>query len=863
MEPTSEPQPSSFLVVIGASAGGIESLSSVVSALPVEFPAPVVIGLHISPRRTSSLATILGRRGPLPVETLDERTPLDPGVIYVVPPDRNVRIADGQAVLERDGGGPHPSVDLMFRSAAEAYGENLIAVVLSGTGSDGALGAREVKSQGGTVIVENPDDAGFPGMPLSLSPTDVDITANRDRIGTLIVDLVNGVYQVPSVSAPSQLRTLLEELRDEMGVDFATYRQGTILRRVQRRMAATGHTAFREYLRYVRQHPEERQRLAKSFLINVTKFFRDQELFDYLREQVLPELINEAATQGRELRIWSAGCSTGEEAYSIAMVVDQLTGELEKNINVRIFATDLDEDAVAFARRGIFSARALTELPEEMIERYFMPIGDEFEVRKHLRGMLVFGEHDLARRAPFPRIDLVLCRNVLIYFTPPLQRRALDLFGFSLRNGGYLVLGKSETVNPLGEHFALDHARLKVFRRIGDRGQVLGTHVGDVMATPQARSLAPRSGGHSQVVRSEESLQAAGLPYDGDGILYALPYGLVVVDRSYDIQYINAEAGRLLGIHTTALGQDLIHLVQRYEPVEIRRVIDEAMRSDAPSRAVLTSTDEAGEALQSIELIGIAIDGGDGDEAGAARRSAAVTVLNVTERERAMRRLASAEETSRRLSQANEEVLAANHRLTQALNRLRSENQQVQVASAEIQAATEEVETLNEELQASNEELETLNEELQATVEELNTTNDDLEARSLELHALALDAESAREQLRRILDAVDDGIIVVDGNGETVLVSQEFRNRIGRTLEPAACLNPDGSRMDPEQTPIPRAARGDEFSMVFALASEGSSSLRHYKAVGRQVTVAGSRRFGVVTVRLSPESEEKTPTKTS
>lgn len=846
-----EPQQSA-LVVIGASAGGIESLSSVVSALPGDFAAPVVIALHLSPDRKSSLATILERRGRLPVRTLEQRTSLEPGVVYVVPPDWNVRIGEHEATLERDGEGAHPSIDLMFRSAAGAYGENLIAVVLSGTGSDGALGSREVKSAGGTVIIENPDDAAFPGMPLSLSPTDVDVTADLDRIGELLAELISGDYEVPKVSEAAQLRALLEELRDEVGVDFATYRQGTIQRRIQRRMVATDQPGFDDYLRYIRQNPDERQRLAKSFLINVTKFFRDTEMFDYLREQVLPELLREAETRNRELRIWSAGCSTGEEAYSLAIIVDQLLRQMDKEIGVRIFATDLDEDAVAFARRGVFSARALEELPEELVKRYFLPIGDEFEVRKQIRSMLVFGEHDLSRRAPFPRIDLVLCRNVLIYFTPPLQRRALELFGFSLRNGGYLVLGKSETVNPLGEHFAIDQARLKVFRRIGDRGQVLRPQVQDAMALPPIRSLTPRSsvlGSMPRATRGHAGPPLHRSTWDREQVLYALPYGLVVVDRSYDIQYINSEARDLFGIFTTAIDQDLIHLIQRYDPMEIRRTIDAAMRDETVTKAVLSSSDAVGDALQIIEVMATPIAEGEGY-----RNHVALTVLDVTERERVRKRLATAEEASARLAEANDEVLSANHRLAQSLNRLRSDNEQMQVASAEIQAATEEVETLNEELQASNEELETLNEELQATVEELNTTNDDLEARSLELHAMALDAESARQQLRGILDAVDGGIIVVDGNGETVLVSEEFGEVFGTRLDADALLHADGTPIEPDLSPVARAGRGETFSMTFTMASAGSPAPR-YEAIGRPVSISGSRRLGVITVRPCPGSE--------
>jgi two-component system CheB/CheR fusion protein len=463
------------LVVVGASAGGIEALSVFVASLPREFAAPIVIAQHLSPHRFSSLEEILARKAPLPVHTVTSSERLQPGTIYVVPPNRDVSIKDHMVLVHEDDGiGPRPSVDTLFRSAAEAYREDLIAIVLSGTGTDGSTGAREVKHLGGTVIIQNPESASFPGMPLSLSPSIVDISANPDRIGPLLQDLLTGMYEVPQPTEDSQFRSFLDQLREESGIDFSTYKQPTITRRLQRRMAATGQNTLGEYLRYLHRNPEERRRLIASFLIKVTEFFRDPDLFRHLREQVLPELVANARVRGAELRLWSAGCATGEEAYSLAMIVAEYMDAEASDATVRIFATDLDAEAVAFARRGIYPSRALAPVPRTLLSRYFTDHGGEYEVKKELRTLLVFGEHDLGQRAPFPRIDLILCRNVLIYFTAALQRRALQLFAFSLRPGGYLVVGKSESVSPLAEYFAVDQPRLKVFHRVGERAYAPG-----------------------------------------------------------------------------------------------------------------------------------------------------------------------------------------------------------------------------------------------------------------------------------------------------------------------------------------------------------------------------------------------------
>src|SRR5438045_3648682 len=290
-----------------------------------------------------------------------------------------------------------------------------------------------------------------------------------DAIGPLLKDLLTGTYTSVEPDDDRRLRALLEQVRVRSGIDFSSYKEPTIRRRLQRRMLDTNSRAVEDYVRYVRRHPEEYERLANSFLIKVTDFFRDADLFNYLREQVLPGIIEEARTRGNEIRLWSAGCATGEEAYSLAILTTELLGDARDQFTVRIFATDLDGDAVAFARRGVYPPSALKNVSPEQRDRYFVGVDSAWEIRKQLRGMVIFGQHDLGQRAPFPRIDLVLCRNVLIYFTPELQRRSLQLFAFALREGGFLVLGKAETSSPLPEHFTLVHPRLKVFRRHGER----------------------------------------------------------------------------------------------------------------------------------------------------------------------------------------------------------------------------------------------------------------------------------------------------------------------------------------------------------------------------------------------------------
>jgi two-component system CheB/CheR fusion protein len=835
------------LIVVGASAGGIEALSALVSGLPADLPAPIVVAQHLSPHRISSLAEILSRRAPLPVRTVQAHEPLEPGVIFVVPPNRDVTITDHEVQVHlEDGTGPRPSVDLLFQSAAAIYGEDLIAVILSGSGSDGAAGAREVKQAGGTVIVQNPETASFPGMPLSLAPSIVDIVANPETMGRLLHDLVSGTFTVPTPTEDDQLRSFLDQLREESGIDFTSYKQPTILRRLQRRMAATSQPTLGDYVRHVRRHPEERQRLIASFLIKVTEFFRDGDLFTYLREQVLPELIAEARQRGGELRLWSAGCATGEEAYSLAMIVAELIGEAEGDVSVRIFATDLDTEAVGFARHGVYPARALATVPSAMLDRYFTEHNGDYEVKKSLRSLLVFGEHDLGQRAPFPRIDLILCRNVLIYFTAGLQRRALQLFAFSLRPGGYLVLGKSESVSPLAEYFVVDQPRLKVFRRAGDRALIPPSRIKESLSITPPRPVPPRL---SMPVPSARPGRPGRDPHRlrpgarSEQILLPLPFAVVVVDRDYDIQSINSVARRIFGIHSGALDRDFVHLIQHFPSPPLRRVIDQAFAGQSTEPTLVSSDGEDEEAARVLEVSAYPVSMPSDDEDGA---FVALVASDVSERERLRRAHDGSSAQVSRLTAANEEVLAANLELTSTIAKLRAENEELLVATEEVQAATEEVETLNEELQASNEELETLNEELQATVEELNTTNDDLEARTVELQELAVTSDAARGRLEAVLASISDAVVAVDEHGNVVQTNAAYDATFGTVPTPTP-EDDNGRPLPVEATPLQRAARGEIFTTSFTITAEDGSR-RWFEADGRSMP-GEDGRLGVVTIR--------------
>jgi two-component system CheB/CheR fusion protein len=819
------------LVVVGSSAGGIDALSEIVGGLQPDFAAPVVIAQHLDPRRPSHLTEILERRSRLEIRTVLDKDTLTAGVVYIVPADRNVNILDGTVSVskEPDGTRPKPSVDRLFASAADAYGENLVAVVLTGAGSDGAEGARQVKLANGTVVIQDPSTARFPSMPQSLAPTTVDIVARLDTMADVLTDLVNRAELAPEEKEQQLLLRFLNQVRQQTGIDFAQYKRPTILRRLRRRMAAVRTQSLSDYVRYAARNPTEYDRLASTFLIKVTEFFRDPELYEQLRGDIIPRLVAGAAERDRELRIWSAGCATGEEAYSLAILVAEVLGDELQRHGVRIFATDVDNDAINFARRGVYTSSALANLSEEMVERYFVRHNDEYEIRKQIRAITVFGQHDLAQRAPFPRIDLAVSRNVLIYFTPELQRRALQLFAFSLRDDGYLVLGKAESVTPLPEHFTVENGRLKIYRRHGDRVLIPASRslrLPDELAPMAVPKLSPRESSN----RAQRSEGRQTLSERADQVLLRLPVGVVVIAHEYDIQIINTAARQQLAIHGTAVGQDFVHVARDIPSAVLRQGIDQARAANETSTTV--ELDGAGRGVP--RTLRLNFYSHRVEQEREVSDGVIVVISDISEQRRAVEqldtRLTKADQDlgaqGRQMSaleEANRELLRANQELTTANSELRSSNEELLVGSEEVQAATEEVETLNEELQATNEELETLNEELQATVEELNTTNDDLEARGVELEetlsTLAEQrrlSERERSRLGRLLLDREQGMLVIDAEGVVVLRNDAWRDLLEGSDAARFQRFPDGDEVDLNSLVadlLDVASRGDTFNV--------------------------------------------------
>lgn len=777
------------LIVIVASDGSIEQLTSLVGTFSASIPAPIIIAIGTDMARLDQFGAILQRRTALPVEPVTAQRQLLPGQFYLlstlypividedtisVDPDRNL-----QAAL---------SSDQLLSQLSQRYGERLTAIRLAGIGSDGVSGIVEVKNNGGTVIIQGLDGTYPAHYNPAIPPNVVDFELELDRIAAVAHTVLTDVALQPASEHVDDLLSLiLEQVNLQANIDFRLYKTTTILRRISRRMVVTHNRAMGDYLSYLQQHPAEVGELVQALLINVTQFFRDPEAFDYLRSALLPPLIEQAREKGRVLRFWSAGCATGEEPYTLAMLLATLLGPELPEWSIKIFATDLDEAAISFARLGVYPENLLRTTPPELRQRFFEQLDHSYRISKSLRQMVIFGQQDLSRSAPFPRMDLVMCRNVLIYFTPELQDYVLNQFAFSLRpNQGYLFLGKAEIIRANHSYYEPINKQWKIYRCTSEvvpmpRRQPLA----DLQMIRPERRLASRSALEPErALSSQRSLTDSSdlgqLRRFNELLLRFLPVGVVVIDRSYRLISANAAARRLLSLREIPNDQDFLHAVRGIPYTAVRNAIDTVFRDrnniTLPEVALDSASGGNGRFVL-ITIVPMQLDAGSSD-------LAALSINDVTEQIQIRQRLETVQNEQHELldalGNANKRLNDLNKELMDANEELQVSNEEMMLTYEELQSTNEEFEATNEELQATNEELETNNEELQSTNEELQTTNDELRARTAELQDLARMLENERVRLAEMVELAPFYIMVLHG---PKLLIEAFNPRYARLLE--------------------------------------------------------------------------------
>lgn len=728
---TAPPADHNYLVGIGASAGGLEALTTLIAALPTDLGIAYVVIQHLSPTHRSMMVQLLGRETALAVCEVTEGMRPEADVIYVAPASHNLVLRDGLFHLietKRDAL-PKPSANAFFSSLAAEKGEDAIGVILSGTGSDGTVGLREIKAAGGFTFAQKPETAKYAGMPQSAIESGcVDWIMAPDAIAQEIAIIVRGRRPISPLEQPlpaaTALKRLLMMVKQQSRIDFSGYKENTLWRRIERRMAANHLMRFDDYLQLVERDPEELEKLAKDILISVTAFFRDSESFIHLKE-ILRSIVS-TKQPGDEIRIWVPGCATGEEAYSIAIMLAEVMGGNAGMFKIQIFATDIDNEAMSVARKGIYVEGALAELDPSVVSRYFLIQRGRYEIARPIRDMVVFARQDLVLDPPFLRLDLISCRNVLIYLKNELQAKVLATFHYGLKPGGYLFLGKSEGVFQQETLFTPIDKVHRLFRR----------QTGEGRPTPIITRLPDLSNNAPEARRTNSEQRLL------DGAIRHYVPASVLISNMGDILHVYGNVADFLSVSPGKPSLNLQHMIRRDLRTDFQLLQHHAEKTQTSVFGRPRPIGK-GESAQHVRLAVHPLD------PGIASQYYLVCFEDVPQTEKVgAGETASASESRQDMSQLEDELVSTRERLQTVIEELETSNEELQALNEEVQAA-------NEELQSSNEELEAANEELQSTNEELTTVNEELQIRSSEL-------AEALSSVERIQNSVGFPILVIN-----------------------------------------------------------------------------------------------------
>ena len=709
------------VVGIGASAGGLEALQQFLTFLPSNTGMAFVIIQHLAPNHKSLLTDILGKYSAMPVTEILEGTEVERNHIYMIPPKYNVRIEDG--ILKLAEHNPekisHP-IDVFFRSLANEYENRSIAIIMSGTGSDGTNGIRSIKEANGLIIVQTPESAKFDGMPRNaiatgfadLVQTPDAIAREMSHIGKSLVD-VDARFKLTDEDLLTQIFSIL---RNVTNINYAYYKQTTILRRIERRLVVTHNRNLQEYVNFLGSNPEEAKFLAKEVLIGVTSFFRDPEYFDVLKETVIKQQIKNMA-ESEMIRVWVAGCSSGEEAYSIAILFTEAMEELGVRRDVKIFATDLDADSISTAVRGIYGDNIIEDVSVARLSRYFTRKGNKYVIRHDIRKMIIFAQHNVFQDPPFGKLDLICCRNVLIYFQTVLQRNLFAIFHVALNDGGYLFLGQSESVMDYDDVFRAFSANEKIF--VHNRSGKAPEHERFSYAMHTMDNAVDPA--YDIDISDEKDAKYKYNELD-TSVLEGMMPPCVLVDDKNELVRSYGDCSKVLSVPPGKATLDIFMLIRNDLKIALSTVLKDA-RANRERAGYDRVPVEIDGSLRYMSLVALPIrdHGGDGTA------FVAVAFLNDTvDIPEDLTEYKVDVAANMRIADLEHELKRTKDELKQTVTELESVNAELQAANEELLTANEELQSSNEELQSVNEELYTVNSEYQSKVTELASVNDDM-----------------------------------------------------------------------------------------------------------------------------------------
>ena len=731
--PTSKSKKEDFLIVgLGASAGGIQALKEFFAHVPKDSGIAYVVILHMSPEHESKLAEVLQVSASIPVIQVRQGAAVKPDHVYVIPPNQNLAMTDGHlsltnmiAAQER-----RSPVDLFFRTLAETNDSRAVSVILSGTGANGSMGLKRIKEGGGVAFAQDPAEAQYSDMP-------------QNAILTGLVDFVLPVAEIPqkifsynehrgSVQIPAAaeedftdeqaLRDVFVHLRSRTGHDSSNYKRATMLPRIERRIGLHELDGLQQYSKFLKEDLREPKALMKDLLISVTNFFRDQESMEVIGQRIIPEIVKNKR-EDDAVRVWIAGCATGEEAYSIAMMLNETLSPMPRPLKLQVFASDLDADAVAVAREGFYSEAEVADLTAERLQRFFLREYDGYRIRREIREQILFAEHNIIKDPPFSRLDLITCRNVLIYLNRSAQSRILETIHFALNSGGYLFLGSSESVEVASDFFTTVDKEHHVFqsRPVPTRPVF---PVPDISLRPPPTNLFDRQKTF-QELKAIERLEYVDLH---QRLLEEIAPPSVVINEEYEIVHLSDHAGAYLQITGGEPTNNLLKLIRPELRIDLRTALYQAVQNRQPveTHPLKVQTDDGvrnvrlnirtvfreGDGTKGFLLVAFAEDGPTRQPF---KKPPPETASGVP----------IAKQLEDELIHSKSQLRATVEQYEVQQEELRASNEELQAMNEELRSAAEELETSKEELQSINEELTTVNQELKIKIEELSQSNND------------------------------------------------------------------------------------------------------------------------------------------
>lgn len=762
------------VIGIGASAGGLEAFEQFFRNMPPENGMTFVLVPHLDPSHASILTDILQRVTVMPVIEAEDQIMLKPNHVYVIPPNRDMSIFQGALYLNVPEAprGQRMPIDFFLRSLAEEQGENSIGVILSGTGTDGTLGLRSILGAGGVSFLQEPSSAKYDGMPVSaiqsgLATYILPVEKMPDKLMSYVKTIM-GTKAKPAPTAPvettSSINKIMMIIRSKTGHDFSLYKQSTIKRRIERRMTVHNIDDKAVYARYLHEHPDEVNSLFRELLINVTSFFRDPEAFAILENDILPKLF-ENKPEDYTFRVWSPGCATGEEPYSIAMILREYMDEVKQEFKVQIYATDIDDQAIAEARSGLYPSNIGIDITKERLRRFFIKEETGYRIKKEIREMVIFATQNVIKDPPFTKLDLLSCRNLLIYLEPELQNRLIQLFHYSLKPGGILFLSPSEGIGNYHELFAPISKKWRFYEVKSNFSSTRAVMTGALPLTVGQTGKAP--------VEAVKMMKDMNIPeLTGKTLLQYYAPASVVTDEKGTILYVHGDTGRYLRPAPGHASLNVIEMAREGLQMKLRTAIYNL------------STQKKEMVFKDLQVK---------SNGGYIRVNLAIRPFTDPVVTQSLLLICFQEpepQITEKIVRSKKPIVSAQSKRIQDLEHdLMYTKENLQATIEEMQAVNEELKSTNEELQSTNEELQSTNEELETSKEELQSVNEELMTVNAELQAKIEQMARMQNDMKNFLDNINIGIIFLDARltikrftRESAAIFRLVSSDIGRSL---------------------------------------------------------------------------------